>query len=52
MRLTLARLVFIVLQVSNVALFWRALNIYWKGGCEGFRGTRIYWKRSFLVNMV
>ena len=52
MRFTLARRVFIASLLFDVALFWRAFRIYWKGGREGFRGTRICWKRSFPVNIV
>ena len=44
--------VFIAIRSSDVALFWRAFHILWKSGCQGFRGTRIYWKSSFPVNMV
>ena len=36
----------------DVALFRRAFHIDRKSGREGFRGTRIYWKRLFPVHMI
>ena len=40
---------FNVTWLFGVGLYWCAY-IYWKSGSEGFRCTRIYGKRSFLVN--